>query len=127
MLLGKPGVCRFIPVKAQTQTKKWHPSISRICQQSHWHGFSFQCHDGDGKQVVFKRSDGPFKFAPMDNDHYLGFHFAKRSKLLSSLVDGTLVIEVHMKLAMPTISVLPPLIPENPLAKMIKGLLLKMW
>ena len=42
---------------------------------------------------------------------------------MSSLVDGTLVIEVHMKLATPTKSVPPPFIPENPSAcKMIQGL-----
>ena len=48
--------------------------------------------------------------------------FVTRSALLSSLVNGTSIIEVHMKLAKPTTSVPPPFIPENPVAKMIQGL-----
>jgi hypothetical protein len=43
---------------------------------------------------------------------------------LSSLVDGALIIEVHVRLAKPTKSVPPPFIPENPVAKMIQGLFL---
>jgi hypothetical protein len=51
-------------------------------------------------------------------------NFAPRLLLLSSLINGTLVIVVHMKLATPTKSVPPPFIPENPVAKMIQGLFL---
>ena len=43
---------------------------------------------------------------------------------MSSLVDGALIIEVHVRLAKPTKSVPPPFIPENPVAKMIQGLFL---
>jgi len=46
--------------------------------------------------------------------------FAERSKVLNSLVDGALVIEVNMKVVSP-----PPFIPENPSAcKIIQGLFL---
>jgi hypothetical protein len=48
--------------------------------------------------------------------------FAERSKLMDSLVDGALVIEVKMKLADPT-KTPPPFIPENPSAcKIIQGM-----
>jgi hypothetical protein len=42
---------------------------------------------------------------------------------MSSLIDGTLVIEIHMKLTVPAKSSPPPFIPENPSAcKVIQGL-----
>ncbi len=40
----------------------------------------------------------------------------KRSKIMKSLVDGTLVIEVLMKLVYPSKVKPPPFIPENPSA-----------
>jgi len=87
--------------------------------------FGFSVNDENGKQVVYERSDGPYNFPPVgDADDYRGLDFVKRSDLMSSLVNGTLVIEVHMRLAKPTTSVPPPFIPENPVAKMIQGLFL---
>jgi hypothetical protein len=76
--------------------------------------------DGNGKQVAYKR--GPFIFDPEEGDDSVwGFaDFAKRSDLLSSLINGALVIEVRMKLATPTNSVPLPFIPENPVAKIIQ-------
>jgi hypothetical protein len=85
----------------------------------------FSVNDGIGKQVVYEQSDRPQHFAPVGTvGSARGCTFAKRSKLLRSLINGALVIEVHMKLATPTISVPPPFIPENPVAKMIQGLFL---
>ena len=56
---------------------------------------------------------------------YWGFDYAERTTLLSSLVDGTLVIEVRMRLAKPTKSDPPPFIPENPSScKTIEGVFL---
>jgi hypothetical protein len=49
--------------------------------------------------------------------HYAGqgwSNVAERSKLLNALVDGTLVVEVHMKPIEPIIATLPHFIPENP-------------
>jgi hypothetical protein len=94
--------------------------------------FGFSVNDENGKQVAYKRTATPCNFAPLGDDDdddydddYWGFtNFAKRSKLLSSLVDATLVIEVRMRLSVPTKSVPPPFIPENPLTKMIQGLFL---
>jgi len=84
--------------------------------------FGFSVNDENGKQVVYERSDTPDHFAPVGT--YAsggGFDLAKRSTLLSSLVDGTLIIEVRMRLTTPTKSVPPPFIPENPVAQMIQG------
>ena len=57
--------------------------------------------------MAYKRSDGPDH-----TEHFGGVrsfkgwrNFAKRTTLLSSLVNGALVIEVRMKLATPTKSV----------------------
>jgi len=90
--------------------------------------YGFSVNDGNGKQVVYKQSPGPRNFAPMgdaDGYDYWGFmHFAERTTLLSSLINGALVIGVHM-LAKPTKSVPPPFIPENPSScKTIQGLFL---
>jgi hypothetical protein len=89
-------------------------------------GFGFSFIDGNEKQVVYERSNGPRDFAPegVVNNGQGWTNFAERSTLLSSLVNGALVIEVRMKLATPTKSVPPPFIPENPVAKMIHGLFL---
>jgi hypothetical protein len=88
--------------------------------------------NGNGKQVAYERSSRPHYFAPVGTVspegtglNGWGFSFVKRSKLLSSLFNGTLVIEVHMRLAKPTKSVPPPFIPENPSScKTIAGVFL---
>jgi hypothetical protein len=84
--------------------------------------FGFSVNNDNLKQVEYERSPGPCNFRPVDGNGWSDF--AYRSYLLYFLVDGALVIQVHMKLATPTISVPPPFIPENPVAKMIQGLLL---
>jgi hypothetical protein len=58
-------------------------------------------------------------FDLMDDDGAWGdTNFAMRSKVIDSLVDGALVIEVHMKLVDRT----KPFIPENPSCKIIQGM-----
>ena len=92
----------------------------------------FSVNDENGKQVVYEQSNGPRNFDPVgavDTDgntlNNWGFmHFAERTTLLSSLVNGTAIIEVRMKLATPTKSVPQPFIPENPVIEMIQGLFL---
>jgi len=79
--------------------------------------YGFSVNDGNGKQVAYKR----YNFAHMGGINALGFaDLATRSELLSSLINGTLIIEVHMKLAKPMKSVPPPFIPENPFPKNIQ-------
>ena len=55
---------------------------------------------------------GNFNFIPYGGTASFN-DFAKHSKIMKSLVDGTLVIEVAMKLADPTKVKPPPFIPEN--------------
>jgi hypothetical protein len=87
--------------------------------------FGFNVNDGNGKQVAYQRSTGPRNFGPVGADNNSrGFDFAERSILMSSLVNGALVIEVCMKMATPNKSVPLPFIPENPVAKMIQGVFL---
>jgi hypothetical protein len=94
--------------------------------------YSFSVNDGNGKQVVFKRSDGrPVNFAPVGADDLEGKplnsrgwpNFATLLTLLSSLVNGTLIIEIRMRLASLTKSVPPIFIPENPFAKNIQRMI----
>jgi hypothetical protein len=81
----------------------------------------FSVNDGNGMQVAYGQSDGPRNFAPLGGGtNRWKFNVAERSTLLSSLVDGTLVIEIQMRLANHTKPVPPPFIPENPLTKMIQ-------
>ena len=99
--------------------------------------YGFSVNDGDGKQVVCIddgddgkissiSSAGPVSFGPVGAvNSGKGIHdFALRSELISALIDGTLVIEVRMKLSIPPKSVPAPYIPENPVAKMIQGIFL---
>ena len=88
--------------------------------------YGFSVVDGSGKQVAFKRSSRSRIFGPrfVGINSYGWGHFAKRSKLMSSLVKGTLVIEVHMKLSVPAASSPLPFIPENPFGKQMQRLFL---
>ena len=68
---------------------------------------------------------GSSEFNHIGDSDCLGFpNFAERSKLLNSLVDGTLIIDVHMKLSIPVTCTPPPVIPMNPLLNLIQGLFL---
>jgi hypothetical protein len=78
----------------------------------------FSVSDKNGKPVAYTRSATPGHFGPVGTDTCArGFtNFATRLSLLSSLVNGTLAIEVCMKMAKPTKSDSPTFIPENPSA-----------
>ena len=85
--------------------------------------FGFSVNDGNGNLVAYKRTKTPRNFGPMGGTatSARGYtDYEKRSKLFNSLVDGALVIQVHMKVVSP-----PPFIPENPSeCKIIQGLFL---
>jgi len=74
--------------------------------------YGFGVIDGSGKQVI-----GAFSAGVWPN-------FATRSEILSSLINGTLIIDIQMRLAKPTTSVPPPFIPENPFAKNIQRMIM---
>jgi hypothetical protein len=63
---------------------------------------------------------GAIGLGPLDRD-CCGTSFAQRSEIMDSLVDGALVINVHMTLVNPPTS-FPPFIPENPLYKIIQDM-----
>jgi hypothetical protein len=85
--------------------------------------YGFSVSHGNGKQVAYYRSDGPKHFGGVQS--FKGWrNFAKHSTLLSSLVNGALVIDVHIRLAKPTKSVPPAFILENPLIDTVAGVFL---
>jgi hypothetical protein len=86
--------------------------------------FGFSVNDGNGRQVAYQQSPDPVNFAPLGvvNSAW-GFNVAERTTLLSLLINGTLVIEIRMKLATPTKVVPPPFIPENPFVKNIQRMI----
>jgi hypothetical protein len=78
--------------------------------------FGFSIKDGKGKQVVNMQTSTPIPFDPVggpSSGRALP-NFAERSTIIDSLVDGTLIVEVHMKPYEPSKSILPQFIPENP-------------
>jgi hypothetical protein len=128
MLLGNPWCLELTPggyegeaEESMTSLYLWNESDKAIEID-----VGFSVNDENGKQVAYKRTATPEHFGPVDDDTSSGgfINFASRLNLLSALFDGTLVIEVHMRLAKPTKSVPPPFIPENPLINMIQGLFL---
>ena len=81
------------------------------------HGYSVR--DLDGKEVVHKEPNITDEFAPCarGNDNAVSFsNFAKRSAIKELLVQGTLVIEVRMKLPS-TGNNVTQFIPTNPINK----------
>ena len=79
--------------------------------------FGFSIKDGTGKPTVSLQSPPAYvTFGPMGSLNCgRGFpNFADRSTIIDSLVDGTLVVEVHMKPHEPINATLPQFIPENP-------------
>jgi hypothetical protein len=77
--------------------------------------FGFSINDGNGKQIVSIQTSTPFTFDPRGSHCAKGWtDFAKRSTIIDALVNGTLVVEVHMKPHEPIKAALPHFIPENP-------------
>jgi predicted amino acid-binding ACT domain protein len=94
--------------------------------------YGFSVSDGNGKQVAYGRSATPEHFEPEGTVNPEGtelnswgfLNFGTRLTLFNSLVNGTLIIEVHVRLAKPTKSVPPYFIPENPFAKNIQRMII---
>ena len=75
--------------------------------------YGFRIINGDGKQVACKRPATPRHFAPVGvvTNGWGWLNFPKRSKIISSLVNGTLVVQVFMRLSVPMKSSPPEGIP----------------
>jgi hypothetical protein len=79
-------------------------------------GCGFIIKNGNGTEVANNQRSTPITFGPVGaaNSSCVLFNFAKRSTIIDSLVDGTLVVEVYMKPHEPIKTTLPQFIPENP-------------
>ena len=78
--------------------------------------YGYSVKDADGKEVVYKRSYADEFAAIGGNNAWFTADFAKRSKLLDKLVDGSLVIEVRMMKTTSTDKSITH-IPTNPIYK----------
>jgi hypothetical protein len=90
-----------------------------LCNQSNKcidMNFGLSVKDGKGKPIASVHTSTYFTLDSVGGPSCGGgwSDFAKRSKLLDSLVNGTLVVEVHMKPHEPIKAALPQFIPENP-------------
>jgi predicted amino acid-binding ACT domain protein len=127
MLLGNPWFLAIYP-GGITGAAEGMVSIylENLSDKSIEIDFGFGVSDGNGKQMEYKRSAIPFNFAPVGavNNGQGWRNFATRLTLFNSLVNGTLIIEVRMRLARPTKSVPPHFIPENPFVKNIQRMII---
>ena len=86
--------------------------------------FRFSIKDSDGRYRETAYAHNSYKFEGLDvegddNEEriWCNVNFVKRSTILKYLVEGTLVIEVQMRLATkPVETIPPPFIPVNPAA-----------
>ena len=72
--------------------------------------------DADGKEVEYRKPK-PESYEFKANCGKGTYNFARRSKLMDALIEGTLIIEVRMKLIEPKFA--SQFIPENPINKNI--------
>jgi len=79
--------------------------------------YGFSVKYSNGNEAVHKAFKG-IKFAARSNNGKV--NFTRHSKILDRLVEGSLVIEVHMKLAEPAETIPSPFIPENPACNAIQ-------
>ncbi|KAL7534339.1 hypothetical protein ACHAXR_005799, partial [Thalassiosira sp. AJA248-18] len=81
--------------------------------------FGFSVQDSDGDEVVNMMNS--YWFSPeAEHEGYGEDNFVERSRLIHlAMIEGTLVIEVRMKLVEATGGHVPQFIPENPLCKNI--------
>jgi len=75
--------------------------------------YGYSVRDANGKEVVHEEPD-TVKFGAFAGNAWCAFEFAKRSKLMTLLVDGSLVIEVRMKSTDKSAMLF---IPSNPINK----------
>jgi hypothetical protein len=119
MACGNPWRLKLYPGGHAISTTGW-VSIHLVNRATK--GIKMNCalsiKDVTGKQVVIMRSLDPSTFGPVGGlcPGRGWSNFAERSTIIDSLVDGTLVIEVHMKPHEPIKATLPQFIPENPSA-----------
>jgi hypothetical protein len=87
-------------------------SASMMVMESKW-----RTHDQALHAILSLRPEGAVDLEGIRLNSWGITNFATRLTLMSSLINGTLVIEIQMRLAKPNKVVPPPFIPENPFAK----------
>ena len=121
MALGNPWCLKLFPGGRNHSRAGWvgiclcNPSNESIDMN-----VEFSIKDGNDKQIVSRQLS--YTFGPVMGSQSCGRgwrDFAERSTIIDSLVDGTLVVEVHMKSPTPIKATLPHFIPENPCSKNI--------
>ena len=118
MALGNPWRLRLYPGgEERSNTGRVAIVLCNRSNKSIDMNFGFSIKDGNGNQIASMQSS--YTFDPSQSWGGGWPDFAKRSKLLNALVDGTLVVEVHMKPIEPIIAALPHFVPENPFNKNI--------
>ena len=117
MAVGNPWRLRLYPGGDANSREGWVAIYLRNqSNESITLRYGFSIKDGDDKQIVNKQSSTQHTFSPRGSQSSgRGWsNVAERSKLLNALVNGTLVVEVHMKSPTPIKAALPHFIPENP-------------
>jgi len=85
--------------------------------------YGFSVRDADGKEVVYKESKtNEFGALGAGSNAWNIYDFAKRSKLIKALSDGSLVIEVRMKTLTSTSKSVTQFVPSNPFNKNVDKL-----
>ena len=120
MALGNPW-CLYLYPGGVVSSKMGRVAIV-LCNRSNKSidmNFGFSIKDGNGNQIASIQTSthtfGPVGRSSLGSSSNMGWYdFVERSKLLNALVDGTLVVEVHMKSPTPIKAALPHFIPENP-------------
>ena len=115
MALGNPWRLKLFPGGDAISREGWVAMyLFNRSNKSIDMNFGFCIKDGNDKQIVSMQTS--YTFGPVDGRLCSrgSPDVAERSKLLNALVDGTLVVEVHMKPHEPIKAALPHFIPENP-------------
>ena len=80
--------------------------------------WSYSVRDANGKEVVYRKPETKeFTAASTEGNSWIIANFAKRSTLIDALENGSLIIEVRMKLPSTGINTTTQFIPTNPLCK----------
>jgi hypothetical protein len=115
--LGIEWLLRIYPWDTRTDEMMVSASLRNLSDRNIHIDYSFSVKGHAGGEVytsLFKGEE--------DCDNSWGDDIGMRSKIVQTLVDGALVIEVCMKLADKTQKTHTPFIPENPSCKIIQGM-----
>ena len=115
--LGIEWLLRIYPWDTRTDEMMVSASLRNLSERNIHIDYSFSVKGHAGGEVYTSLFKGK-KYC----DNSWGDDIGMRSKIVQTLVDGALVIEVCMKLADKTQKTHTPFIPENPSCKIIQGM-----